>query len=259
MSVSIKKNPQLMGIVLPFPVKFLRWTIALFFLWGTFYPLGSTENWEQWLAMADRYRLFSERGFSFVYRFSDESETTVMQVYLKNTDPSIVLGVYTAPEKLAGRKILVEGSSFWLLDKRMKDPIRISSRQMLAGQASAGDLTRLTFSENYTVIEGTRQGSQVVLELRPRTDRDIQYARIRLTLNAEDARPVQGEFFGETGVLMKRVYYEGYQQIQGKTMVVRLRIVNELNKTESRIELSSFEQKTLDSRFFSREGMKALR
>ncbi|MCX7655976.1 MAG: outer membrane lipoprotein-sorting protein [Treponemataceae bacterium] len=221
--------------------------------------LEATENWETYLIAADKYRLFSERGFSFVYRFTDETESTVMQVYLKSNDLSVVLGVYLAPEKAAGRKIFVEGSSFWLLDKRMKDPIRISSRQMLVGQASAGDITRLTFSGNYGITQGIQEGSTVLLELAPKTGQDVQYPRVRLTLNKDDARPIKAEFFAETGILMKTMYYEGYQRIEGKTVLTQFRIVNELNKTESRVELSNFENKTLENRFFSREGMKALR
>ena len=211
------------------------------------------------LAAADGFRLFSDKGFSFEYRLSDSIETSVMKVYLKDTDRSVVLCVYTGPANLAGRKVFMEGNTFWMLDKKMRDPIRISSRQMLFGQASAGDITRLSFSDGYTVIGETTEGNLAVPELQAKAGKETSYPRVRFEVRASDSRPVRAYFFAATGTLMKTIYYDEYQTIGGKVLLVKFRMVNELNKEESVIELGKFEEKTLENRYFSREGMKALK
>lgn len=221
--------------------------------------VSAQESGEGRLAAADGFRLFSDKGFSFEYRLSDSGETSVMNVYLKSTDRSVVLSVYTAPAKLAGRKVFMDGNTFWMLDKKMRDPIRISSRQMLFGQASAGDITRLSFSDGYTVTGETTEGDLAVLELQAKAGKETSYPRVRLEVRASDSRPVRAEFYAATGTLMKTIYYDGYQTIGGKVLLVKFRMVNALNKAESVIELGKFEAKTIENRYFSREGMKALK
>ncbi|MCX7656075.1 outer membrane lipoprotein-sorting protein [Treponema sp. J25] len=232
---------------------------SVFMLVFLILPGFSQESWLNSLKEADRYRLFSEKGFSFEYRLTDKGETSTMMVYLKNTDRSVVLCVYTAPPELVGRKIFMDGNSFWLLDKRMQDPIRISARQMLFGQASAGDITRILFSDSYKVLEGKKDGPVIILELAAQPGKEISYPRVRLELNDADSRPVKAELYAATGTLMRTIYYEKYKTINNKILLTQFRVVNELNKEESIIELDKFEEKTLENRYFSREGMKALK
>ncbi len=211
------------------------------------------------LVQVDSYRLFSDKGFSFEYRLIEGSDVSVMDVYIKNSDRSSVLSVYKAPASLAGRKIFMDGTTFWMLDKKMRDPIRISSRQMLFGQASAGDITRLSFSDAYTIVSETIENDVVILELLAQAGKEISYPKVKLEVRSSDSRPVKAEFFAATGTLMKIIHYEEYRTINNKILLVKFRMVNALNKAESIIELSNFREQTLDSRFFSREGMKALK
>jgi hypothetical protein len=145
------------------------------------------------LVQVDSYRLFSDKGFSFEYRLIEGSDVSVMDVYIKNSDRSSVLSVYKAPASLAGRKIFMDGTTFWMLDKKMRDPIRISSRQMLFGQASAGDITRLSFSDAYTIVSETIENDVVILTFST-SRKEISYPKVKLEVRSSDSRPVKAEF-----------------------------------------------------------------
>lgn len=220
--------------------------------------LGSEENYSERLKKADAYRLFQDKGFSFQYTLTDGGETSVMKVYLKGSDRSAVLCVYTDPAPLSGRKILVDGNTFWMIDKNMRDPIRISSRQMLFGQASAGDIARLSFSDHYFIESGALNGNSVILVLAAQKGAEVSYPKISLELRADDSRPVKAELYAATGTLMKTIHYQKYGRVDGKVLLVAFKIVNALNNSESLVELSRFTTQTVNDRFFSREGMKAL-
>lgn len=213
---------------------------------------------DTFLIEADAYRLFSKDGFSFEYTLIESGDLFTMNVYLHGTDKKKILSAYTSPTKLAGRKIFMDGNAFWLLDKRMKDPIRISAREMLFGQASAGDITRISFSDSYTVVKKEQSHGKIILNLEVLKGTDASYPFVSLEIHEHDYRPLKAEFFASSGILMKTIYYEHYETIQGKLLLVRFRMVNELNKEESSIELSNFKKETLHNRYFSREGMKAL-
>jgi len=221
--------------------------------------LFAEKNFEERLRKADSYRLFQDRGFSFQYTLTDAGEKSVMTVYLKDSNRSTVLSVYTEPAQLAGRRILVAGNTFWMLDKNMREPIRISSRQMLFGQASAGDLTRLTFSDNYLIESGSKSDTSIILVLNAKIGAEVSYPKIILELRSDDSRPIKAELYAATGTHMMTIYYQRYGRIDGRVLLIAFKIINERNNAESLVELSRFSSQTVDDRFFTREGMRALR
>ncbi|MBN2352998.1 MAG: outer membrane lipoprotein-sorting protein [Spirochaetales bacterium] len=223
-------------------------------------PLAAQESdFSKMLSKADSYRLLTDRGFSFTYTLTDADETSVMRVYLRDGDRSNVLSVYLSPPKLSGRRILVQGNAFWMLDKNMRDPIRISSRQMLFGQAAAGDITRLSFSDGYDVASCKTADGKSIMDLTAKEGAEVSYPKIILVVTTPDCRPVSAELYAASGVLMKTIRYESYGEFDGKTLLAGFKIVNALNRDESAVGLSDYSRDTLAGRFFSREGMKAIR
>jgi len=214
------------------------------------------------LAKIDQYRNFQAEGFSFQYAVNDPADpatpASVMRVYLKKADRNAVLCVYLSPADQQDRRILVQKNSFWLLDRSMRDPIRISARQMMFGQASAGDITRISYATTYQVEKSTSQGETVVLNLAALKDVEVSYPVIRLRIRSSDSRPIKAELFAATGTILKTIDYTDFQVFSGKTLLSGFTITNLLNRETSRVVLDKFSPATLADRYFSQGGMKVL-
>lgn len=228
-------------------------------LWSLQASFTSAADWSSLLRQADSYRLFRAGGFSFDYVLNDGGTRTVMKIYLKRDDPHVVIGRYIEPPRLSGRKILVADNSFWLLDRYMRDPIRISARQLLFGQAAAGDITRLTYSGSYTVASGAFQGNEAVLDLAAIPGAGATYPRVTLTLEKSTSRPLAAKLYGASGTLLKTLSYDSYASVGGKQILTGFKITNMLTGSTSTIILENYSDQTLPARYFSREGIRELR
>ncbi|MGP1458745.1 MAG: outer membrane lipoprotein-sorting protein [Treponema sp.] len=211
------------------------------------------------LERIDAYRSFSANGFSFDYAVKEKDDESTMTVYVKSGDESSVITVYKKPAKLSGRRIFVENSLFWLFDSNMRAPIRISAQQMLSGQASAGDITNITFSKLYNIVSQTEQDGFTVLELEAKLKRNGNYQKIVLKTQGENYKPVSADLYASTGVKLKTINYDSYSISGGKEMLTSFSIANSLNNSVTKIEMSNFSEKTLPDRYFSREGIKNLK
>lgn len=247
-------------------MKFISKKASLFGLLGLALlclPLSAQTTPADWLEKIDQYRLFQAEGFSFQYTVNDPSDTaqpeSVMTIYLKKSDRNSVLCLYQSPADLRGRRIFVQANSFWLLDHAMRDPIRISSRQMMFGQASAGDITRLSFNGFYHVDSSAAEGDSTVLTLSALKGVEVSYPSIRLTVHSTDARPIKAELFAATGAALKTITYQEFEPFGDRMLLTAFTITNLLNKEESHIRLDKFASTTLADRYFSQGGMKALK
>ena len=241
--------------------KFARFSLLSLLLLSSSLILVVAQDsaWTEKLKLVDRYRLFAEGGFSFEYVMDDSSDgRSAMHIWLKSGDSSTVLCSYTSPARLLGRRILVQDGKYWLLDRNMRDPIRISARQILFGEASAGEITRLTFSGSYRVAAASTEGAETKLKLEAVPGSEVSYPAIDLVIKADDFRPLRADLYAATGTLMRSIKYERYESVEGRELLVEFRILNPMNSQESVISLGKFSPETVGSRYFSREGMKVL-
>lgn len=103
------------------------------------------------IAKADSYRLNSEQAskvVSLVALYQDEQldKTREYNVYTRPNRESLVV-FKSAVE--AGQKMLMIEDNYWLLMPKSRRPIRITPMQKLLGEASVGDISTLTWSEDY--------------------------------------------------------------------------------------------------------------
>lgn len=228
-----------------------NYNIILFlFITNTVFSLD--EN----LLKVDSYRMFETTGFSFDFYLEEsnggEKSDYTMKVYVKDSSSDYAVCKYTSPEKMKGRVILVDGKNFWYLDRGMKSPIRISSRQMLFGQASAGDITRIIFSNYYNVISKSTVDQKLRLDLKSIKNKGAVYTRIVLFVEPHTFKPVMAECYAKSGKLLKKIEYTGFDMYKGKEVLSEMLISSTDGKSVSRVSLLNFSSDRLDDRYFNK-------
>ena len=223
------------------------------------FSLGFGYDWEEVLKQSERYREFSKEGFSFDYQLKEEGKSPqLLRVYIKPNDPGIVLVKFLSPANLAKRRILTTSDGIWMYDTGMRTPIRISDSQLLFGQASTGDISRIVFNLYYYPVSGSVEDSQIKLTLSKREGQKVSYPKVILYLDKETYKPLKAEFFSSSGVKMKTVVYEEYGEFDGKVLLKKFRVKNEISGDETTIELSNYSANRLPLSMFSKSALERI-
>ncbi len=192
------------------------------------------------LAKADGYRCFAEGGFSFDFWTEDAAgEVSLMRVAVRMDGDESALVRYLEPVGQRGRAVLVRGNTFWLFEPGMKSALRISPRQILFGQASAGDVSRINYRTMYRVEKVAEEGGKAVLTLAAIAGAGATYDAVDLVTDA-DWRPLEARCRGKSGTLMKTIRYEKYESIGGKTLLTEFSLTDEIHKEKQRVKLSRY-------------------
>ena len=113
----------------------------------------------------------------------------------------------------------------WVFIPGTRRPLRISPQQRVLGVSSA-DVARTVYSNDYKVMETLAAGSEVVLQLAPKT-KAAAYARIDLTVTKSGA-PKQAVFFSGGGRKIKTMHFGSYRAILGAKRPTQLKVVDHL-------------------------------
>lgn len=125
-------------------------------------------------------------------------------------------------EKERGRGVMVQGDDMWLIAPGAKRPLKVSPQQRLLGPASAGDLARTRFREDYAVDALAPEGEGWALELRARRPGQ-SYPKARLHLAREGA-PRSAEFFYASGKVARTVRFQGGATAHGRAVLQAMEI-----------------------------------
>lgn len=193
------------------------------------------------LAKADSFRAFNDTGFSYDFATKDDGgETSLMRVSVRLGGDEAALVRYLEPSKQRGQAVLVRGNVFWLHQPGMKRALRISPRQILFGQASAGDISRISFRAMYSVASSGEAGGLTLLGLKAKPGANATYDFVDLYVDA-NCRPVKAICKGKSGTAMKTISYESYERIAGKELLTEFTLVDEIGKKRERMKLSNFD------------------
>ncbi|KDO14572.1 outer membrane lipoprotein-sorting protein [Vibrio metoecus] len=173
---------------------------------------------------ADEYRLkeSAAKVTSVVKLYHDDhlEKTNQYDVYVRENRESLVL-FQSATE--AGQKMLMLGDNYWLLMPKSRRPIRITPMQKLLGEASVGDISTLTWSDDYQptlegeerlLLEDQRSVEAYRLSLKAKTA-GASYQAITLWLNKADASPVKADLYLHSGKLAKVAWFT----VQGERVI----------------------------------------
>jgi hypothetical protein len=130
----------------------------------------------------------------------------------------------------AGQKVLMLGDDFWQIMPQSQRPIRITPIQKLLGDASAGDIATMTWSEDYdgriaaeTTVDGT---PCLKLDLAAKT-RGVSYQRVELYLAKAGARPVKADLYVASDKLAKQALFT-VEQVDGRPQVSAMRLIDQI-------------------------------
>lgn len=130
---------------------------------------------------------------------------------------------YVEPPRDAGKRVLLDGRSFWFFDPTSQASVRISAQQRLVGQAAIGDVLTVNLAEDYSAsIAGTESIDDAArqkrtcwhLELKPASDTAV-YSRVEYWVEQGTFRPVKGKFYSDSGRLLKVIYYRDFVERLG--------------------------------------------
>jgi outer membrane lipoprotein-sorting protein len=192
------------------------------------------------LTKADSYRLFADGGFSYDFWSADaEGEESLMRVSVRLEGEESALVRYLEPVGQRGRAVLVRGNTFWFYETGMKSALRISPRQILFGQASAGDVSRISFRTMYSVEEVGEKDGAVFIKLKAKTGAGATYDLVDLKTDS-NYRPIEAVCKGNSGTLMKTIRYEKYEKVGDKLLLTEFSIVDEIHQKTQRVKLSRY-------------------
>jgi len=214
----------------------------------------------QIIETADQFRLGEEsaRVISIVslYKSDELEKMRQYNVYSRPNRESLV--VFKSPVE-AGQKMLMLQDNFWLQMPKSRRPIRITPMQKLLGEASVGDISSLTWSEDYQgewVADETAKDinqlpySAHLIELTAKTS-SASYQRIELWIEQDTGFPIRADLYLRSGKLAKQAYFaRGVRD--DKLAVTAMTLLDAIQPTKKTvIKYMSIEPWQLEDKFYN--------
>ncbi|GAB1623007.1 outer membrane lipoprotein-sorting protein [Agarivorans albus] len=233
---------------------------SLFKLWllGSLFSIGLVQANEEVslrLLEADSYRLqsASAKVVTEVSQFDKQQlkKKHRYNVYIRPERESLV--VFKAQSEL-GQKMLMLGDNYWLLMPNSRRPIRITPMQKLLGEASVGDISTLTWSEDYqgelgeiSELDGV---TALHLQLQAKTS-GASYQKIDLWVDHRSNFPLKADLYLKSGKLAKQAYFKQGQR-DGRTVVKTMTLVDSIQTNKSTvIDYESVQAHSLADKYYN--------
>lgn len=164
------------------------------------------------------------------YKGNDLTHTKYYDVY-SSTDKQSLVVFKSVAEK--GQKVLMKGNDYWMFMPRSRRPIRITPMQKLLGEASLGDISTLSWSQDYSVQHLNDEGEDWSFELKADSPK-MSYQKILLSVSKSDFFPKQAELFLRSGKHAKTAQFERGER-NGKLKVVAMALYDEMKKGQKTV------------------------
>jgi len=157
-----------------------------------------------------------------------------------------------------GQKVLMLNGSFWMRFPSSGRAIRITPMQRLMGDASYGDLGKISWSNDYKAVfhpEGkeSKVGESPVLRLllTSRTT-SATYDKIELWVDKHNYQPLQADYYLSSGKHFKRALFGTPRQKNGRPIIMETTFVDILNtKNRTIMEFEDIKETRIDDRLFN--------
>lgn len=136
-----------------------------------------------------------------------------------------------------GMKFLSSPAGYWLYAPNTRRAIRLTPLQLLRGQASIGDISRLRFSQDYdagfAAEHTTNVGAQEcwALELHAKAA-TATYSSVRLRVNKSNRAPVDADLILASGRIIKTVQFGPPSPMRGRSVIVSSTYIDAINTTK---------------------------
>lgn len=223
------------------------------------------------LSIVDKYRLpqkpFTLSSHLVEFKNGKQSQSLAMKVFSTldaQTHHMKTMVRFLKPLKDSGKLMLKSDSDIWLFDPNGKSTIRISPQQRLIGQASNGDVVSVNLASQYKPvplgIEMITDGSNSEVEaLSIQLDRlspHSYYFSGKLWVDTDNHKPIKLNFYSESGVLVKSMYFRKFKPFLGHERASELVIFDGLNpKWITLISYSNFEESDIPMHLYQKNKM----
>ncbi|EOK5731458.1 outer membrane lipoprotein-sorting protein [Vibrio vulnificus] len=226
--------------------------------WASAQP--SDEQVMSMIKQADDYRLkeTSARVVSLVSLYENDQldKTREYHVYTRPNRESLVI-FKSAVE--AGQKMLMLQDNYWLQMPKSRRPIRITPMQKLLGEASVGDISTLTWSEDYQGIWVASEkvqglaGESVAtqrLQLTAKTS-GASYQTIDLWLTEQENFPLKADLYLRSGKLAKQAWFTRGER-NGEVGVTEMTLLDHIQPAKKTvIEYQDVQPWQLEDKFYN--------
>jgi len=167
---------------------------------------------------------------------------------------------FITPASDLGKKLLIRDDNMWIYIPTSANPIRISPRQKLTGNAAYGDIASISYVRNYEARfirkDKFNDAAAYVLDLMARPGKLVTYDKIEYWIDAQTHRPLQAHFMTKSGKILRACGYSDYAEIQGRQRPTKLTIVNHLDKGhQTTIAYSDFKEMKFPALMFKKESL----
>ena len=188
-----------------------------------------------------------------VYENDKLQESERLDVYNQGSDKALVKFL---DKKRNGQLVLSVADNMWIYFPNTRKPLRITPMQRLMGQASNGDIARLSYSADYDATllrEDVYDGQPCwVLELTAKS-RASTYRKVHYWVTKNDALPLKADFFLISGKYFKRAFFEDYKKVDGRWQIGAIRYQTIGNEKETTVmRFIQFSEKELPGKFFNK-------
>jgi hypothetical protein len=149
---------------------------------------------------------------------------------------------FTGPKKFEGQKLLIRDNSMWFMKIGLSNPVPISSRQRLSGNAANADVAAANYTKDYS-IESVENGSYNdkqcwVLSLKAK-DNLVTYPKVKYWISKSENFGLQAEFYGKSDKLIKTATFEYNNKVDYKSRkydyLSKISISDMINKEDKTI------------------------
>ncbi|MCX6558669.1 MAG: outer membrane lipoprotein-sorting protein [Candidatus Aminicenantes bacterium] len=229
-----------------------RLIMIVLLLWIVLPPDLFGQDGDELLAKIDRYRMVAG-SFNMDVRMQDFEgdvlkEEALFRGFFAGDDRSLLI---CDSGKNKGMKVLMKGDDMWVNLGGSKRALRITPMQRLMGEASNGDVAKVSFKRDYTGTLLSDDGNLLKLELKAKSA-GATYQRVLLYADKKTHQPLKAEFFLLSGKHFKTAYYQEGVLANGREAIARIRIEDKLNpKRYTVMENLNFHSRQFPEKYFN--------
>jgi hypothetical protein len=198
------------------------------------------------------------------YEKMQEQKKNVFRVYVKDHVKSLVC--YLEPPRQKGNLLLMLDEYLWYYVNKTQRPMRITPIQKLSGGASYGDLSKLSWSRDYSAsMNGSTQISikgrnydTWFLKLNARS-KSATYNTIDLYVEKDTGYPRKAIVYLQSGKPMKTLYFTGFSTTSGRVMNNTIEFIDHLEgDSRTSMTFNNVVVRTSPERYFLKSNLSSI-
>ncbi len=217
-----------------------------FFRVAFFLALFTFENSQQALADSEAETIVShydeimgpqtfESEMEMISTREDGSTRQYIMKSLKSGDDKFRIW-FLGPASVLGQEILRVGDNSWVYIPTLKRASRIANRDSFqGGDFNNADILKVNYRLDYSSQVLQKTPGKIKVELKAKTD-GTAYDRIILVVGDKDFQPLEGQYFGTSGkILRSAVFSETTEFQKGHKRPKRISMKNEVSQGRNTI------------------------